>query len=113
MQTVMKATIAEDTAEVFGKPTVTPLDDKELTIKEEHMEEVISKGVDVFNDGPNGMPDPEKDPKDDDDETSSSKAKMKEAMKEVEKVVIDKDNKNLNMEVGLQAIHLISPEARK
>lgn len=120
MQTVMKTTtIAEDSAEIWGKetkssPQVTSLDDKELTINEEHMEEVISKGVEVFNDGPpNGMPDPEQDPKDDDDETSSSKAKMKEAMKEVEKVVIDKDNKNLNMEVGLQAIHLISPEARK
>ena len=75
-QVVMNST-QEDATEVLGKPTVTPLDDKELTINEEHMEEVISKGVEVFNDGPpNGMPDPEKDPKDDDEDLSSNKAKM-------------------------------------
>lgn len=47
---------------------MTPLDDKDLTINEEHMEEIISKGVNVYKEGPNGMPDPEEDPKDDDKE---------------------------------------------
>lgn len=99
---------------------MTPLDDKELAINEDHMEEIISKGVNVYNDGPNGMPDPEEDPKDDDkepkmkqeDEEPKQKAKMQDAMKEIEKGLIDKDV-NPNMEVGLEAIHLISPEARK
>lgn len=56
-QTVMKSTIQEDTTAVFGAPTVTELDDKKIDINEEHMEEVISSGVKVFNDGP--KPDPE------------------------------------------------------
>lgn len=37
---------------------------------------------------------------------------MQDAMKEIEKGLIDKEI-NPNMEVGLEAIHLISPEARK
>jgi len=68
----MKAeAVQEDTTEL--KPKVTSLDDKELTINEEHMEEVISKGVGVYGDGPNGMPDPEEDPKDDDKEPKMEK----------------------------------------
>ena len=88
-ETVMKAVKEEKyTPE---KPTVTQLDDKDLKLKEEHMEEVISKGVNVFNKGSNGMPDPEKDPKDDDKESKTNKTKMQEAMNEIKKGLIDKD----------------------
>lgn len=85
-----------------------------MTINEDHMEEVISKGVNVYEKGPSGMPEPE-DPKDEEEEkepTAEKKAKMQEAMKEVEKGLIDKEI-NPNMEVGLEAIHMISTDARK
>lgn len=55
--TVMKATIEESPSTVAEGPTVTELDDEKIAINEEHMEDVISKGVQVFNDGP--TPDPE------------------------------------------------------
>lgn len=45
-------------------------------------------------------------------EDDPKKEKMKAAMEEVKKSLIDKE-KNPNMEVGLEAIHMISPDARK
>ena len=74
----MKSTIAEDTTEVFGKPTITELEDKEMQINEEHMEEVISKGVNVYDKGPNPEPEDPKDEEEEKEPTDETKAKMKD-----------------------------------